>query len=808
MSSKCRDCGLPLEWAATPAGKRLPLDPDTKADHRDTCPNRPLERCRDCGGPVRWTSVNGRRRPLNPEGTPHRETCPRVADSLRSPKGHHVSASRLHAHDECNQRFYLERVLELPVVVSDDTVAKDSGKLGHAAVESAGVVRARTNNLAAFSAEELHGALDRVVAVERWSVESLAQARSVLATAAPKIDLSFAATDQHGPLLERKFSELALGDGVLAGGILDLVERYPSAVIVSDWKFGQLHNPDDHRVAAGFYGAVARSWFPGIEVRVLLHWLALDVEPTEFAGRQLDAAIGDARAAGLALVAKLMAKGNDPSAWPPTVGRACESCSFTSRCDAFQARRKALLDERAPELEPATLEEIAAELHRLDPLNAAANAVSNRVKKLRDAAKVLAAQVVQTRGGKDGRAFGEALVGGRWPIKLMTSPRAGYTVEATVVQTIKIGDPIEPAPSLERPATPEEHKTLTTTSGAGALAVANSEEPAPGAAQVTAPQILPTVADPVATQASGSSQEVHAAEAAPQRGVVEAPAGAGVSSGEQAPEVHAPAGEEPSKVPCYGCEKALVVTVDAEGCLELADPAALFDDLTLSSGELLEVAFCSPKCQASSQSEAREKREARVETEARDGGASPPGAEGGSCPPSASLSPDEDGGGCNAADLAVPVSPLDLEVARIKREEGEALAKRLPAAFPPAARAVVALVPATPPPSPEPAPAGIVLEVPTRPCAKCKKPSVDLQRTTVIRQMSSRCAIGADVELCPECREALAPERPEDPKESVGFGETALSWECPVCKKRFQNARGLGGHKRSCAGAPAKAGAP
>ncbi len=41
---------------------------------------------------------------------------------------------------------------------------------------------------------------------------------------------------------------------------------------------------------------------------------------------------------------------------------------------------------------------------------------------------------------------------------------------------------------------------------------------------------------------------------------------------------------------------------------------------------------------------------------------------------------------------------------------------------------------------------------PHRPCARCKRLSDDLVRTTVVRQMSAKCAIGAEVELCPECR--------------------------------------------------------
>src|SRR5438309_10949406 len=37
--AECRSCAAEIEWAKTPKGKSIPMDPDSTASHFSTCPN-------------------------------------------------------------------------------------------------------------------------------------------------------------------------------------------------------------------------------------------------------------------------------------------------------------------------------------------------------------------------------------------------------------------------------------------------------------------------------------------------------------------------------------------------------------------------------------------------------------------------------------------------------------------------------------------------------------------------------------------------------------------------------------------------
>jgi len=387
----------------------VPIDPTTREDHRPKC-----------------TAEQGR-----------------VPDRLKRPVRHVLSPSAIERHDECQRRFYYERVVKVKLDAPDESSAPmDAGKLTHATIEAVAVERARTGDLARpVTADELLAALESPVAPrERWTSGALAIARDVLARSAPRIDLSFVAVDEHGPFVERGF-EMPVGEGALVGGIMDVVELVGDAVLVRDWKTGQMREPDPvHAPAVGIYGAWARLLWPDREVHVILDYLALEDE-SEVTGSDLDRAVGHATSVARALVAKVRAKAQDESAWPATFGGACATCPFSRRCETYQERMKA----PAADLEPETLGELVEAIYHLAPVATVAEKV---VKRLR---KKAIGPAVSARLDGDGRA----LVG-RHPIRLRTVTRKGYTADATTYQVLDVDPPIEePAPADTVEVAPE-----------------------------------------------------------------------------------------------------------------------------------------------------------------------------------------------------------------------------------------------------------------------------------------------------------------------------------------------------------------
>lgn len=408
--SPCRECQEPIAWRSE-NGRNIPVDPVTKADHRDTC---------------------SARRGL-------------VPDRIKRPARHAISASRIKVHEECQRAYWYA----LEEKRDDSSTAMESGKLAHAAIEVVAVERARAGNLSApVTVTELLEALDAVTIRERWSGESLADARETLTKSAHRIDLSFAGVDEHGPLVERGF-ETPVGDGVLAGGIVDLVEVVGDAIIVTDWKTGGFREPSPHRLpAVGLYAAWARSLWPGREVRVVLRYLSLDVDD-EVGGSDLERAEGDAKATARALVLKTRTKRANEAAWPGTFGGACVRCPFTARCETYQA---AMSGDTAGE--PRTAEELTAWIHRVAPV---ASTLSSLVSARRKALIEIVGPSVNAHG---------RMVVGNYPVRVKTISREGYMVKPSTYQQIDIDDPVgaEPDASLLAGVTvdPEAEPALVT----------------------------------------------------------------------------------------------------------------------------------------------------------------------------------------------------------------------------------------------------------------------------------------------------------------------------------------------------------
>lgn len=411
--------------------------------------------CRDCGQPFVWGKrPDGRPKPVNPDGTDHAATCAArqglVPDRLKYPTAHHTSAWKLKAFSQC-QKAYFHLVVE-GLEVADETEAKDAGKLAHGAIEGVAVRRVAAKDLASpVTAEELLASLDAVLLRERWAPESLDHAREILVASAPRIDLSCVAVDQHGPLVERRF-ETPVGGGVIAGGILDLVELVgDSLVVVRDWKTGAFREPNpEHLPAVGLYAAYAKSVWPERDVVVALDYLALGkVDEIPWSPEIEDRAKALARA----VVAKTRAKVEDATAWPATFGSHCARCPFKARCETFK-ESMGVLDgvlEGDTAIAPVTLDGLIPAIRRMSDI---ANVAKKLADDWRDEAKALALGVVDR--------FGRAEVAGH-RIKLSDRERAGYVVKPSRYVELRIS-------RADEPEDEEDAKCLTETSGALAAA--------------------------------------------------------------------------------------------------------------------------------------------------------------------------------------------------------------------------------------------------------------------------------------------------------------------------------------------------
>lgn len=405
--------------------------------------------CNKCGGPIEFKQNRGRWIPINADGAEHRETCPAqkglVPSSLKRTTRHHTSQYKIKRFQECQLQAYFADVLELPE--GQSTPEMQAGVLVHGAREFVAVERHKANALdvPATSADYL-AALETVVGRESWSLEAVALARSIIHAQVAPVDLSFTLVDEHGPLVERAF-ELPVGDGVIVGGVVDLVERVEDEVILRDYKSGAWRDPSpESSPQTGLYLAWGRAVF-GERVRFSLDYLALGVSDEVFWSPRIE---DDAKAAARALVTKTRTKAEDESAWPATYGGACLRCAYTARCPEFKARTA--VPSRSAK-DPETAEELAAAIHAMRPV---ANVSDGLVNRWTEKLKRLMADAPTERYEDEGKpkTVARATFGG-YPVRLTTYVQAPEKKirEGGVRQRLDVGDPTPrgagpPAPAL------------------------------------------------------------------------------------------------------------------------------------------------------------------------------------------------------------------------------------------------------------------------------------------------------------------------------------------------------------------------
>jgi hypothetical protein len=228
--------------------------------------------------------------------------------------------------------------------------------------------------------------------------------------------------------VERRF-ETPVGAGVIAGGILDVVELVgEDLVVVRDWKTGSFREPRPDRLpAVGLYATYARTLYPERQVVVVLDYLALGKADEIPWSQDLE---DRAKSLARAVVLKTRAKVEDANAWPATFGAHCTRCPFRSRCETFKVAMEGL-DGGVEWGDPQTLEELVPLVRHMSDVASVAKKLSDE---WRERAKSLALGVVDR--------FGKATVAGH-AIKLTERERAGYTVEPSTYLELRISRPTE-----------------------------------------------------------------------------------------------------------------------------------------------------------------------------------------------------------------------------------------------------------------------------------------------------------------------------------------------------------------------------
>jgi hypothetical protein len=395
-----------------------------------------------CGFEIGFRQEHGRWIPVNADGSEHRDTCAMqkglVRSGLKVTTRHHVSQYRIVRFRECQRKAYFADVLELPE--GQKSPEMEAGSVVHACREFVAVERDKAGKLdePVYSAEYL-AALETVVGRESWSLEGLLLARDILESQKKPVDLSLAMRDEHGILCERAF-ELPCGEGVIAGGVLDLAEDVGDAVLLRDLKSGQWRDPHPEKSPqVALYLAWGRAVFAPRPVYFVLDYIALGIEEDPISWTPEIEESGKAMAR--ALVTKARAQRENEEAWPATVGSGCTSCAFTYRCDAF----KAAMEVGKPAREPETPVELAAAIHKYRPI---ANVSSGLVDRWTEKLKRIAGDLVKTESftDEDGKVktVGKAMLG-PYPVRLTTYFQAPEKEirKGGPRQRLDVGDPLE-----------------------------------------------------------------------------------------------------------------------------------------------------------------------------------------------------------------------------------------------------------------------------------------------------------------------------------------------------------------------------
>lgn len=474
--SACRDCNAPINWQKV-GGRNVPLNPDA-SDHRDSCPNKPTSPCRHCGAETVYR-FNEKK---NPDGSKH-ECAGVVPSNLKRAARRHVSYSQVARFDACQLKSYFADVLELPDL--EPRTAADAGTLAHAAHEHVIIERAKAKRLREpVTVQELHDALDLVLARERWTLGAVELARAHLEAAAPRLDMAFVASDEHGPIVERGI-EVPLGDGVLAGSTVDFVEFVGSEIVnIVDLKFGAVieRSPAD-AFQVGLYLTWGHAMWPEKDVRLSLRYVTTDVDPIEVAWtREIEE---NAKALGRAYATKRRSKRENQDAWPATWGTHCGWCSYKGRCPEFKAHTNEVAQKAVVDVDLTTLEGALAALTFFRPL-------ANVAKRIADKARDVAIPLVAHMLPKSGRGEVATADGRAYEVKFAIVEREGYTVQPTTYTTLDV-KPI--APGALPGAAAEERGALVVANAAAA----NPTTSVPPEASPSPPTPTSPSGDPPAT---------------------------------------------------------------------------------------------------------------------------------------------------------------------------------------------------------------------------------------------------------------------------------------------------------------------
>jgi hypothetical protein len=271
----------------------------------------------------------------------------------RAVLGEHTTAPwKIGVLSLCPARYYLSAIAKDPRRKESGFEAQ-VGTLLHHGIEQVAWLRTwvTLGRNEPLTPDELLRGIDqpsvknKSIEAARRNPEALAEARVLAKKIAPHVDMAGLIIESVGtkmrPLVEEPWT-LDVGeiDGkrVVVGGIWDFVRRRKGRVVITDWKKGgDLRGTDELRLdpAATLYAAAAKARWPNEHVRVEHFYLTrgtatgIDWTPEVDEWARM-AALEHARAE-LAFT--------KAGSWPATPSqRACSFCNFRSTCTAFRER--------------------------------------------------------------------------------------------------------------------------------------------------------------------------------------------------------------------------------------------------------------------------------------------------------------------------------------------------------------------------------------------------------------------------------------------------------------------------------------
>ena len=356
-------------------------------------------------------------------------------------KRHHTSPSKIQRAQECAFAYFLAEIEG--VAEGERGHPLTAGALMHQAIERLTITRAERDDLASVVTKgELISSLEAEAHEQPFDVVALEMAREGSEVAAPRIDLSLVHQDEHGAFVERG-ALVPVGEDIIAGIKVDMVEAFDDVIQVVDWKTGRSFETDDEaasKAATALYARWAKLTWPNADVYVRIEHVVAgrsskpipwsrDLDDFgAFVARTLVKRTRDATGHWIDDQEKryAWATKNWPAKPSPST---CGKCPFTARCPAYQAK----LAEPVATADPRDAEGVVAELYTARQMK---GLWERREKLFAARAKALVPERLD-RGGR-------AMIG-PFPVKMITvtvdpstKPRDGYTFNR-----IDIDDPIE-----------------------------------------------------------------------------------------------------------------------------------------------------------------------------------------------------------------------------------------------------------------------------------------------------------------------------------------------------------------------------